>query len=591
MGLLLLTFAAAPGYGQSVSLSGEQAKWHPITLTFTGPDTSEDATPNPFLDYRLEVAFEHGDRRYLVPGFYAADGNAAESGAPRGNKWQVRFTPDAEGEWRYVASFRTGKDIAIEDEFMAGDASSFDGAAGTFTVSPTGKNARGFHAAGRLEYVGRHHLRLAESGTWWLKGGADSPENFLAYVDFDGTYSNKNRQGRAGEAAPAPPHRYAPHVRDWREGDPVWRGGKGKGMIGALNYLAAQGMNSVYFLTMNVGGDGNDVWPWTSPDERLRFDCSKLDQWEIVFSHMDRLGIQLHVVTQETENDQLLDGGELGRQRKLYYRELIARFSHHLAITWNLGEENTNTDAQRKAFARYLRAVDPYDHPVVVHTYPGKYDEVYNPLLGLEHLEGPSLQTNQTHEQTIRWIDRSAKAGRPWVVCLDEIGPADTGVKPDADDPGHDEVRRRHLWGNLMAGGGGVEWYFGYKFAHNDLNLEDWRSRERMWEQTRRALEFFHRHLPFGEMRHADSLTDNRDDYCFAKAGEVYAVYLPRITETRLSLDDAKGAFQIGWYNPRAGGELQTGSVTTITGPGRQALGFPPGPRDQDWVALVKRRE
>jgi len=30
------------------------------------------------------------------------------------------------------------------------------------------------------------------------------------------------------------------------------------------------------------------------------------------------------------ENDQLLDGGELGNERKLYYRELIARFSHHV---------------------------------------------------------------------------------------------------------------------------------------------------------------------------------------------------------------------------------------------------------------------
>ena len=50
-------------------------------------------------------------------------------------------------------------------------------------------------------------------------------------------------------------------------------------------------------------------------------------------------GLFLHFKTQETENQGLLDGGEVGPQRKLYYRELIARFGHHLALNWNMGEE------------------------------------------------------------------------------------------------------------------------------------------------------------------------------------------------------------------------------------------------------------
>jgi len=73
-------------------------------------------------------------------------------------------------------------------------------------------------------------------------------------------------------------HHYQPHIRDHRPGDPTWKDGKGKGMIGALNYLASKGMNSVYFIPYNIdGGDGKDVWPWTSPKQRYRFDCSKLD--------------------------------------------------------------------------------------------------------------------------------------------------------------------------------------------------------------------------------------------------------------------------------------------------------------------------
>jgi hypothetical protein len=472
-------------------------------------------------------------------------------------------------------------------DMRAGQPVAFDGARGSFTVAATDKQGRDHRGKGRLDYVGEHYLKFAETGDYFLKGGADSPENFLGYVDFDATYRHGKKEViRAGEAATKGLHRYEPHARDWRAGDPTWRKGRGKGMIGALNYLAGKGMNSVYFLTMNVAGDGKDVWPWIDHETRDRFDCSKLDQWEIVFSHMDRLGILLHVITQETENDQLLDGGQLGTERKLYYRELIARFAHHPAMVWNLGEENTNITPQLQQFCRFIRGLDPNNHPIVVHTFPGKYDQVYEPLLGFDNFEGPSLQTNDTHNQTRRWVSRSAAAGRKWVVCLDEIGPAHTGVKPDHDDPGHDEVRKRHLWGNLMAGGAGCEWYFGYKFAHNDLNCEDWRSREKMWDQTRYALEFFHEHLAFTEMRSADELTKANDDYCFAKPGYVYAVYLPDGGTTEVYLAAAK--YKVRWYNPRSGGRLQAGSTTEMSGPGYRSIGLPPADPKRDWVALVR---
>jgi hypothetical protein len=561
--------------------------WHRVTLSFRGPAASEDGEPNPFRDYRLNVVFAQGERRVVVPGFFAADGNAAETGATEGRVWRVHFTPDAKGEWSYVASFRTGKDIAVSTAPDAGEPTAFDGARGSFTVGPTDKTGRDHRAKGLLRYVGRRYLRFAGTGEWFLKGGADSPENFLGYAEFDGTYRHGGLRRRRGEASTKNLHRYQPHVRDWRDGDPTWRGGKGKGIIGALNYLASQGMNSVYMLTMNVGGDGKDVWPWVRHDVRDRFDCSKLAQWDIVFSHMDRLGLMMHFITQEQENDQLLNGGKLGIERKLYYRELAARFAHHLAVTWNLGEENTNTDAQRKAFTRYIRALDPCDHAIVCHTFPGRYDEVYTPLLGDEHFEGPSLQTNDTHRQTLRWVERSAAAGRPWIVCLDEIGPAHTGVKPDADDPSHDTVRSKHLWGNLMAGGAGCEWYFGYKYAHNDLNCEDWRSREAMWRQTRIALDFFHAHLPFAEMRPADHLVNARGAYCLAKPGQVYAVYLPNGGTAKLNLGKLDAPFTIQWFNPRAGGALQEGTVKQARGPGRVSIGQPPADRKRDWVCLV----
>jgi hypothetical protein len=159
-------------------------------------------------------------------------------------------------------------------------------------------------------------------------------------------------------------------------------------------------------------------------------------------------------------------------------------------------------------------------------------------------------------------------------------------VLPDADDPGHDVPRIHALWGNLMGGGSGVEWYFGSRFAHMDINCEDWRSRERLWDQTRYALEFFRQHLPYWEMEPDNSLaTGVENARVLAKAGQIYAVQLP--AGGNASLTVGGGSYRVRWFNPRAGGALQMGSMRTVKGPGTVALGPPPG--EGDWVALVSR--
>jgi len=64
-------------------VEGDLKLWHRVTVSFEGPETAEDASPNPFTDYRLMVEFRHAasGRTVRVPGFYAADGNAAETSA------------------------------------------------------------------------------------------------------------------------------------------------------------------------------------------------------------------------------------------------------------------------------------------------------------------------------------------------------------------------------------------------------------------------------------------------------------------------------------------------------------------------------
>lgn len=598
--LAFVVASCAPKKNDNVRVKGELKKWHKITLDIPGPETSEWDRENPFLDYRLEVTFSNGETTYTVPGFFAADGNAAETSADAGNIWQVRFRPDKTGTWNYKVSFRKGKDIAIKNE--QGEPVVNDGVEGSFEVEDSGAEAGSFFAKGRIINGGKGYFRFQDSGEIWIKNGADSPENFLAFADFDQTlrYSLKT-EVREGEADPKKSlHKYEPHVADWKTGDPTWQNGKGKGIIGALNYLHSVGVNSQYMLTMNIMGDGKDVWPYNEHNERYRFDCSKLDQWEIVFDHMDRLGMMMHFVLQETENECLLDAGYTDVQRKLYLRELVARFGHHLGVTWNIGEENGpanwtpigQTDQQKKDMINYLKKVNPYPSNVVLHTHSDDHfqDEYLTPMLGFENLDGPSMQIGnpaRVHERIKKWVDESGKAGKRWVVNLDEIGPAKKGVMPDSHDAAHDTIRQHCLWGTLLAGGGGVEWYFGYRYPHNDLNLEDFRSRENWWKQSTLATQFMQQ-FPLEEMQCYDELVKAKGAFCLAKPGEIYIVYLPAGTKNPQVNISGDKKYAVKWFNPREGGEMLTGSVAEIEGKGFRNTGTPPADAEKDWVVVIQ---
>ncbi|MEO8074995.1 MAG: DUF5060 domain-containing protein [Acidobacteriota bacterium] len=641
VGAISLGGARQPASSAAPAVSGELRQWHKVTLTFNGPQANEtDTSPNPYTDYRMTVVFTHesGSPRYEVPGYFAADGDAANSSATAGNKWRVHVSPDQVGRWNWRASFIAGPNVALLPAASGQATPPVDGSTGSFEVTATNKTAPDFRARGRLQYVGRHYLRFAGSGEYFQKAGADAPETLLAFEDFDNTKTLKTAL-----------HTYAPHVQDWKTGDPTWKGGKGKGLIGAVNYLASKGMNSMSFIPYNAGGDGDNVWPFVDRDDKLHYDVSKLDQWGVVFDHAQSRGLYLHFKLQETENDDgtvgqggrggrggaapggaapagrggapallapvpcavtvALDCGDTGRERRLYIRELVARFGYELALNWNLGEENTQTTVQQRAMIQYIHDVDPYDHNVVLHTFPNQQEEVYQPLLGQSYLTGVSLQNawNATHQQTARWVRGSAAAGVPWVVANDEQGPASTGVPPDPgyqgftgkDNQGNPvqsihDIRKLTLWGNLMAGGAGVEYYFGYVLPDNDLTMESFRSRDKSWDYARIALTFFRSEkIPFWEMANADLLvgnpTNDNSVFGFAKAGEIYLVYLPNGGSADLDLAGATGLFNVSWFDPRNGGTLKRGSIATVAGGKKVSLGRAPAEPEEDWLVVVRR--
>ena len=577
-------------------VEGRRKAWHPMTISFRGPAAREtDDSPNSFLDYRLMVTFNGpAGKQYNVPGFYAGDGH----GGGAGSVWRAHFTPDTAGRWTFRASFRKGKDVAVSLDPDAGQVEVPDGQMDEFTVTGTDPNASGFLSKGKLAYVpGQFYLKTLGDDRFWIKGGTDSPEDLLAYEGFDDTRSGTRFAVK----------KYAGHVRDWKPGDPDWKDGRGNTIIGAINYLAEQHVNLIYFLPMNIGGDGQNVWPFAGQinpagdpaNDNTHYDISKLHQWEIVFSHAQEKGIVLHFVFNEAEKNNKLElgGKELTKERKLFYREMTTRFGHHNAIIWNLCEEyNIGLDLGPKSvkeFAAYLAQLDPHDHPITVH-HARNPVQAWEPFLGDELFSITSLQIGRGDiepvVETFRNLTR--QAGRALPIAVDEFT---VTTHSKAWLPVDDSVslRKEKLWPAYLSGGQ-VEF-----IVAELLDTQDFRKYDDLWKYIWYARTFMERHLPFWEMEPADELlrgesvyvgkTCSHDAQVFAKEGQCYAIYLPVARQAGvLDLSGAEGRFVKRWYNPRTG--KFEGARNKLTGGQKVEIGPAPGTPDEDWVVLVKKR-
>lgn len=504
--LLILVFAGCSAPSSNFNHEGNPKVWSPHLFEFSGPKVSERREA--FLDYSLDILFTHEDGHSIK-----ALGYLSEVDDEASSKWAVKFVPDAPGEWTYEYVFRHAPNIALNIQALNHRHGVMGSGSGQFNVDPVtlDPNATEFRKKGMLQDVGARYLQFSGTKDFFLKTGAGSPENILAYADFDGTYDVGGTNFPAlGENQL---HEFEPHLKDARDGDPTWGDGKGAAILGIANYYEEVGVNAQYLVTMNVEGDGQEVFPWVSHADPYVFDVSKLAQWQRVFEHFNARGVLIDMLLAETENEswfEAIDGVEVGKDfsnaRKLYYREMVARFGHLNGLVFNLGEEhgvvgNSGKDPyrqptsveQRRAFAKYIRDLDPYDHAVVSHNWPDSEEENYGPLLGDPDYSGMSLQVHHYYfDKVFEWTQKSEKAGRPWMVTVDEPLGWEFGARPDAMDP----TRRREiqgvLWPVFMGGGAGVDWYFGWQnnAPTSDLSNEDQRTRHELWVRSAKVRRF-----------------------------------------------------------------------------------------------------
>jgi hypothetical protein len=466
-------------------------KWERIELSLQGPASKGLGHPNPF-EVVLDVIFTHSDgASYRVPAFYDGDGR----GGMDGNVWKVRFAADRTGLW----SWRTESAVAA-----------LANRSGSFTVRDAPADAPELFRKGRLEYAGKRYLKFRDGG-YWVKAGADEPENILG-GGFGADWDAKKRQ---------------------------------------IDYLASAGINALYVMTHNLDGDGNDVWPWygnNGLDVRLnkdRYDVARLGQWADFLDYVQRKGLVIQLVLED-------DSAWSGYDHARYYREMVARFGYLPALHFNFCEEYNERYSLAEALAhmKTLSGIDPYDHPRAIHNVR-EPDPLY---LDSSYVNVTSIQTQpetpaRLNALSASWIQAAALRGaRPPVVSFDEARPATD----------------RRSWWAVYLGGGMWETY--------EPVPKGYASMEPLWRELARAHRFI-AGLPFAGMVPANSIVNGGEAFCLAKAGEAYGCYLPAGGEVRLALP--RGAlYKAEWFDPASdatadwrGAGSHDGGLVTLAAP------------------------
>ncbi len=158
--------------------------------------------------------------------------------------------------------------------------------------------------------------------------------------------------------------------------------------------------------------------------------------------------------------------------------------------------------------------------------------------------------------------------------------------------------RREKLWPTDLSGGM-IEF-----ILEGLLKVDSFKTKpcDDLWNYTWYARKFLEA-LPFWEMQPDDQLvrsgatltvgmgggkTSELGPQVFAKAGEVYAIYFPKASQTGdLDLTSIRGTFRLRWYNPRKG--IFEGSISTVEAGRWVAIGTPPADPTVDWTALVEK--
>ncbi len=515
---------------------------------------------NPFRDSALVGEFiSPSGRTVSVEGFY--DG---------GDTWRLRFTPDEQGEWRYLL--------------------------------------RGEGA----ELQQRGQLRcIAPRGHGFIRIHPDNPYAF-AYADGTPFFPMGDTCYGLHDDSPITPELRREYLETRRR----QRFNFVRMSVGHSHYRAQA--DPVY-------------WAWGGTPARPDLDCLNpafFRSLDGLLCQMRQCGMNAELILLSFYRLPFTDTARWTPAREqLWLRYVIARYAaFDNVFLWTLSNEyETHPDGSyrldqpadpdwARATARFVKQHDPYGHLVTVHpvvsagTRGRSPNDPFDPPWRIGEFFGKddamdvlSQQTGQFgqgvtwDEQLQCWIGDapdlvvSLRADRRYrkPVLNTENGYEYLRGQPTEKKQVHHTDKVRHSSWRIVCAGGYFAAGFNGTIGHNDIwNRIDAPNRyafivkdEGAAGQLAMLYDFFAA-LPFWRMQPFEQVTG--DAVSLAEPGEVYVVYLPNGGKVCVDLSAAPGPLSARWFDPRHGRSIATPEVTG----GGQVQFIAPDPND--WVLHVE---
>jgi len=318
-------------------------------------------------------------------------------------------------------------------------------------------------------------------------------------------------------------------------------------------------------------GEVNPLPAWQGEPHHYDFTRFNVEYWqkvERVVAYMQEKGLVATCIFTIEKQGLPKEYGALTEHEKRFYRYAIARLAAFSNVWWDLGNEHNEyrgTDWGNE-MGRLVKEWDPYDRLTSAHAYA---EWLYGDADWTDFI---ITQQYGTPPQVNAWALKYRPLNKPYVN-------EEYGYEGTVDKPGHGHhvewVRKCH-WAIALAGGYATygDWFDG-AFYTGHLG------RGRAPAQLRHLRAFFEE-LPYWELEPHNDLV-SEENFCLAKPGEVYVVYLPNGGTVTVNLTDAAGQFSAQWFDPRTGEE---GQVQPVRGGAERPF---TAPSEADWVLLLAR--
>ncbi len=493
------------------------------------------AATNPFVDAALTGWFERADgsRRWAVEGFCDAED---------GSLYRIRFMPPTPGDYRYSVEYREGS----FQKRSAGAFHASDGRRrGPIRVDPQ----HPWHFI--WEGTGEHYF-FNGTTAYWLMGWKDERTIDYSLERLHQLKINRLRVTIAGRT-------------NVFYGEPV--------MLGAnfTVYLApwpAEMADDLYHPGFNY--QRFRVPYWQKFERALRF---ARDRDMVISLVLDMNDSRVHPAAGSED--------EHG-----FIRYAVDRFGAFSNITWDLGDDldHYRDDRWTHETGTLIKQWDPYRHLATSHPVDNVHQDRTSDWFDFTSFQ--EWSRNQ-HAFMLSQRKRQQQTGRIIPQTNEEYGYEDhyplwaRGLGSESAD-----TLRRTAWEIVMAGG----YQTAGESARRGTNI--WPDTGGGWMNGRgddtmtmfvgygHMVDFF-TSFEWWKTEPHDELVDN-GNYCLAKPGEIYALYLPKGGKATVQLQPRQ--YEAFWFGAFTGEKI---TLPPVEGPSWTS---PEAPDHNDWALLLQRK-